>query len=214
MAAVALRCRRWLDGWMLALVLAACAGPAPPLMSPFQATRNYGYSDEPLGEGRYRITYVGPYQRTLRGPSAENAANAGASTRAVDFAMWRAAQLATAQDYAGFSASNIQSGIDTVVADYYDPSFGPWHGPSFGPGSFPWGPTFAGPYWDWAPDPYAYARATATIDVELKRDPRAGDYDARDVVEQLRQHYPSAESSAVEHGAVPAMPPSAALSGG
>ena len=82
MAAVALRCRRWLDGWMLALVLAACAGPAPPLMSPLQATRNYGYSDEPLGEGRYRITYVGPYQRTIRGPSVENAANAGARTRA------------------------------------------------------------------------------------------------------------------------------------
>jgi hypothetical protein len=199
MTAMTVSWRNWLGGMAAALALTACAGPAPPLMSPLQVARNYGYSEVPIGDGRYRVSYLAPYYRTLRSPRSEDAASNAARTQALDFALWRAAQIATAQGYSGFSASNVRTDVKTVADDSYDPIYGPWYGPGFGPGPNWWGPSWASPYW--GPSPYVFERVEATVEVELKRDPGPGDYDARDVVAQLRQHYPGAESAAVQYGA-------------
>jgi hypothetical protein len=182
---------RW-SGVLAGMILLALAGcetiPPPPLMSSIASTGVYGYSEVQLGEARYDVSYQGQSRRTLRSPESLAATAAAERTQAHDFALWRAAQLALAQGYAGFSASNVRSNVNTVVEDY-DPLYGPWYGPGF----------YRYPYWNypygpyWAPSPYAFEQTSVTIEIQLRHAVSGGDYNAADVIAQLRSTYPGAE---------------------
>lgn len=190
--------RRWrvLGGAMLVTVaLAACQiVPPPPLMSPIQVAGEYGYSEVPLGPGRYDVTYVGPSRRSPRSPSAWRATGAAERTQAYDFALWRAAQLALALGYEGFRVSNVRSNVSTIVDNYDDFFYGPAFGPGFYAGPWPyrysgwWGPPLA-------PSPYAYQQTAVSLDAQLLHNPGPGDYNAADTVAQLRRTYPGAEGA-------------------
>lgn len=192
--------RRWriVGGAMLATVaLAACQiVPPPPLMSPIQVAGAYGYSDRPIGPGRFDVTYLGPSRRSLRSPASWHAAGAAERTQAYDFALWRAAQLALALGYKGFRVSNVRSNVSTVVDNYDQPFYGPAFGPGYPgpwPGPWPWRSDWWGP--GWAPSPYAYLQTAITIEVELLHAPGPGDYDAASTIAQLRRTYPGAEGA-------------------
>ncbi|HZS84097.1 MAG TPA: hypothetical protein VFA50_14580 [Stellaceae bacterium] len=184
---------------LLALALAACElAPSPPLMSPIQVAKYYGYSEVPIGNGRYDVSYLGPSHRSLRSPTAWEATSAAERTQAYDFALWRAAQIALAEGYAGFRTSNVRSNVNTFSDDYYDPFCGPW-GPWYGPGFYPhrfWGY----PYPYCAPSPYADQQTAVTIEVQLLHSLGPGDYNAADVIAQLRRTYPGAEGTTVPTG--------------
>lgn len=188
--------RRFRRGGFVALTIAlsACATqPAPPLMSPIQIAKSYGYSEVPLGDNRYEISYVGPYQRGARLSDGPRQAGAAERAQAFDFAVWRAAQIALAQGYVGFRVSNVRSNVNTVIDSYADPFYRPWYGPGIHPYSRPWEPPYWGPYG--GPSPYAYRQAEITIEATLLHDPGPGDYDAKDIVDQLRRTYPGAEGT-------------------
>jgi hypothetical protein len=189
--------RYWLAGCALAIGIAACAEPALPLLSPIELARRYGYSETPTGDARYRISYIGPYRRGIRSESNTAPAVDALRNQAIDFAMWRAAQIAGENGYRGFTASNVHTDLDTFVDDYYDPFYRPWYAPGSAFGPPPWGTSWVGSYW--GPSPYKYERAQATIDVQLRYDPDPGDYDAHDVVDQLRRRYPDAEGAVNWH---------------
>ena len=185
------RLTRWLGvlAGTIVLALAGCETiPSPPLMSAIASTGIYGYSEVPLGEARYDVSYLGPSRRTLRSPEGLAATAAAERTQAHDFALWRAAQLALTQGYAGFSASNVRSNVNTVV-DNYDPFYDPWYGPGF----------YRNPYWAypygpyWGPSPYAFEQTSVTIEIQLRPAVSGGDYNAADVIAQLRSTYPGAE---------------------
>ena len=90
----AARPRRWrrsIGCLALAGALSSCQiGSPPPLLSPIQATGEYGYADLALGDGRYQVSYVGPSQRSLRSPGARQEIDAAERTQAYDFALWHA----------------------------------------------------------------------------------------------------------------------------
>src|SRR5437660_10501808 len=91
-AAPSRRWRRWIGYLVLAGALSSCqTGPPPPLLSPLQASGEYGYSDLSLGDDRYQVSYSGPSQRTLRSEDAREQVKAAERTQALDFALWRAA---------------------------------------------------------------------------------------------------------------------------
>src|ERR1700680_4696640 len=94
------RWRHWLGMIALTAALAGCeTTPPPPLMSPLQVAKSYGYADAAVGDNRYQVTYVGPNRRSLRSVEARQAVGAAERTQAFDFALWRAAQIAIAQGF-------------------------------------------------------------------------------------------------------------------
>src|SRR5476651_386322 len=93
------RWRYWSGCLVLAGALSACAVRPPPLLSPLQATGEYGYADLALGDNRYQVSYAGPSQRSLRSPDAREQISAAERTQAYDFALWHAAQIALAQGF-------------------------------------------------------------------------------------------------------------------
>jgi hypothetical protein len=205
MPGLSLSGRAWLGIPALAAGLAACdTTPSPPAMSPLTVARYYGYTDVPLGDARYQVSYVGPYRRSLRSPGPVQETSAAQRTMVYDFALWRAAQLAEAQGLPGIRISNVRSNVNTYSDSYYDTVYGPGFYPY---GGYPFGPRWGGPYW--GPSPYVYQQAEVMLDAQLLRSPVGGDYIASDVIDQLRQTYPGAEGLPAQAPANPA-PPEAA----
>jgi hypothetical protein len=191
MAELTRRYGRGIGLLVVLVILADCAiSPSAPLMSPIQVAGTYGYSEVPVGGNRYAVSYTGPSQRTLRSPNARQQTAAAEHTQAYDFALWRAAQIALAQGMRGFRVGNVHTNVETLVDDYYDPYYGP--------GLFThrrlWG---RAPYWGpyGGSSPYAFQQTSVTVDVTLLQFIAAGDYDARETIEQFRKIYPGAEGT-------------------
>ena len=170
-----------------AALLGGCVtAPPPPLLTPLAVAGRFGYAETALGGDRYAVTYVAPSRLTSPyGPAREIDAQA-TRTLAFDMAVWRAAQIAQAQGFAGFRISDRRSDVDT----YPDPFYEPWD---------PWPcwecRRFGFPYY---PDPYrgspfVYLQTRVTIIVQMLHDPGPGDYKAEDTIAQLRLTYPGAE---------------------
>jgi hypothetical protein len=171
------------------LLLAGCAtGPAPPLLSPLAQVGKYGYAETKVASGRYEVSYLGPPRRTSRFAEGRRGDELAARTQAYDFAVWRAAQIALQENYAGFRVGQTHSNIDTYVEDYADPFFDPFWGPYWYRRD-----AFAYPFYPYTRTTYAYLQARVTIDVTLLHNPGPGDYLARDAITQLRRTYPGAE---------------------
>lgn len=168
----------------LALLGGCVTGPPPPLLTPLAAGGNFGYAETPLSGDRQTVTYVAPSRLTNSyGPAREADAQA-TRTLAFDMAVWRAAQLAEAQGFAGFRVSDRRSDSDTYPDPFYDP-WDPW--PCWGCRRFGF------PYDAYRGSPYAYLQTRVTITVEMLHDPGPGDYKADDAIAQLRRTYPGAE---------------------
>src|SRR5690606_23146247 len=94
----------------LTLLLGACqSAPAPPLMSPIEATRSYGYAERQLAPDRWEVTYVGPIRNTSRFPGPREADEAAARAQVFDLMLWRAAQIAQHEGYHGFRVEQTRS---------------------------------------------------------------------------------------------------------
>ncbi|HEX7969432.1 MAG TPA: hypothetical protein VF502_14525 [Stellaceae bacterium] len=171
----------------LALLPTGCAtGPQLPLLTPIAVAGSFGYSEIRISDDRYMVTYVAPPGLTSAYGTAREADAQAARTLAFDMAVWRAAQIAEAQGFAGFRIIDRRSDVDTYAVPYYDPwdPWGCWECRRFG---FP-------SYHDPFPySPYAYLQARVTITVQMLHDPGPGDYKAAAVIEQLRRTYPGAD---------------------
>lgn len=181
---------RWRHG-LAALVglmlLGGCvSGPRLPLLTPLEVGGSFGYTATPLGGDRHAVTYVAP-SRVTSAYGAARAADAQASrTLAFDMAVWRAAQIAEAQGFAGFRVSDRRSDVDTYPDPFYDP-WDPWPCWECRRFGFPYyRDPFRGPS-------FAYLQARVTITVQLLHDPGPGDYKAADAIAQLRRTYPGAD---------------------
>jgi len=192
-AARSRRRRQWIGCLVLAGALSACQiHPPAPLLSPIQATGEYGYAELALGDNRYQVSYTGPSQRSLRAPDVRQQVAEAERAQAFDFALWRAAQIALAQGFVGFRVSNVRTNVDSTADDYYDP----FYAPGFYPGR-PFGGAL-GPYWGpyGGPSPYLYTQTQVIIDVALLQSLGPGDYDARETIDRLSKAYPGATGPA------------------
>lgn len=180
---------------LAALLLSACAGPSLPLLSPVEQAKYYGYAEQPLGDNRYAVSYLGPSHLALSYWSARDQASEAARIQAYDFALWRAALIAQTAGYGGLRVTSRQADVDTIAQPaYYDSGF---YAP-FGPGSdmfhhgHPFGSAYDAGYY-YPPSPYARIQARARIDVELVHEPGPGDLKVQEVLGRLQQAYPGAD---------------------
>ncbi len=175
-----------------ALLAAACStAPPPPLYQPRDATRTYGYFEQQVAPGRYRVGYSAPVERTAAYDSIERKRETDRLIDlSYDLAMLRAAQLATAAGRPAFELSERENNVqvDTRVEAY------PYPG-----AIYPFGPYYR---YGWYPYPYAYGpyaggrdtfigvevQMTATLLDAL----RPGAFDARETLSRLLAKYPEA----------------------
>jgi hypothetical protein len=156
---------------LLIATLAGCETTRLPLMSPLQVARSFGYADTAIGDNRYQVTYVRPSSLTFLSRDIPQSVGADERTRAFDFAVWRAAQIAIAERLVGFRVVNVRSNVNVDVLQ--ERPSRRYRGPS----------------------PYAYQQAEVTIDAQMTLSPGSGDYVARDVINQMRRRYPEAEGA-------------------
>jgi hypothetical protein len=176
-------------------LLGACAsGPAYPLLTPVDVAQSFGFSDLRLPDGRYEVSYVAPPMQGYGYRFDQSPTERQGKSLAFDMAIWRAAQIAQAQGFKGFSVSDTKSNSDIQQrAGYYDD---PW-----GPG---WG---GGPYWGWHHRGYGWnefynppetsVQVEVRLAVTLTNDLKPGDYDAAAAIQQLRRTYPGADGAGV-----------------
>ena len=181
----------------LALVgvsLGSCAsGPSYPLLTPVDVARNFGFSDTRLPDGRYEVSYVAPAMQGFGYRYDQSPTEKQGKSLAFDMAIWRAAQIAQAQGFQGFSVADTKSNSDNQQRSaYYDDPWGP-----------DWGP---GPYWSRHRPPFGwgdYNPPETSVQVEVKlavalsNSLKPGDYNAADAIQQLRQTYPGADGGTV-----------------
>jgi hypothetical protein len=166
---------------LLAVLLAACsATPSPPrpAMVPLGSANDYGYSEVRLQDDRYQVSYISPRQRVSASRSDREAEVARERTRAHDFALWRAAQLAQEKGFVALEVleEHTDSDVDVTVGRGYrpDPFFygyygyrDPWYWRR------PWYPYRPGYFGDPFYDPfygpgYYYERPHASLRVSAR----------------------------------------------
>jgi len=172
----------------LGVLLGGCAtGPAYPLLTPIDVAHSFGFSDRRLADGRYEVSYVAPTLQGFGYRFDQSPAERQGKSLALDMAIWRAAQIAQAQGYQGFSVADTQSNSDIQQRSaYYD---GPW-GPGWGRHRAPFG-------WDAYNPPETSVQVEVKLAVALSNSLKPGDYNAADAIQQLRQTYPGADGGPV-----------------
>jgi hypothetical protein len=182
-----------------ALLLAACQlESSPPLLSPIDASHDYGYSEKPLGEQRYAITYQGPRRIAAAGPEADRSTSA-ALQQASDLAIWRAALLAKSAGYEGFRLTERQAEVNTHPGTAYNTATpcGPFQSSyqtdarhSLGGFAADYSHSFAEcNHTGTSP----WLQAHASIEIALLHAPGPSDYVADTVLSQMQQAYPGAD---------------------
>lgn len=176
----------------LGLLVTACAGPTPPLLSPLEHSQRHGYSDRDLAPDRLEVSYQGPrHRRPAPGPTmVPEPLVEPVRAEALDLATWRAAQLSLARGYKGLRVVERQSVVDARAEQTYaGADWGPW--PTW---RYPTGFVYGPPGYVGAS--YAYVQARATLTVQLVATPQGDDLDAAETIARLRAAYPGAEATA------------------
>lgn len=179
----------------LAAVLAACqATPRPPLLSPLDEAKRYGYTERELAPDRLEVSYLGPRHHVASYvPMPRDADTQSARSEAFDLASWRVAQLALTRGYAGFRIVDRDTQVDSTPEAFYA---GPeWGGPVW---RYPGGLTYGAP--GFYATPYLRIQVRTTLTVVLLRTLEPGDEDAHAVIERRRAARPHAEAAAPPAG--------------
>ena len=191
----------WL-GLAAAVLLSACAvgapPPQPPLMSPLSATGRYGYADQQIGRGRYKISYTGPSVRTASNrPGRADDAKA-AKAEAYDLALWRAAQVALDDGYGGFAIDHQDHEVEVTVNQGSYPYRWPYYGFRYGRYGHRFGylgyPRFGYGYPGYPLYRYTTLRATVTLSVAMRKEAGPDDFDAAATAARKAAKYPAAAS--------------------
>ena len=182
------RTRRLFARSILALILvtglAACAtGPNPPLMSPLSPGVDYGYTEEAIGDGRYKITYATPGLRTALDRDLREDDTTWARALALDLATWRAAELARAEGFKAFRIDDRRVEIEVVSYD---------DAPRF-PDTYlgqPLGATRYPPHGLMRPLRSAWLQARAILTITLTPEPGDDALDAQKTIARMSRKHP------------------------
>jgi hypothetical protein len=170
------------------LVFASLAAACAPQRSledlyvPLGVGAGYGYTEEPVGERRFKIAYDTPVSTafTYAGPAGKREANSELA-RAFDLALLRAAEIALANGAPAFRVADRLNDVD--VRNYVawrDPFYYPhWRRPWWG---------YPSPYHAYAED-YATLDARVTLTVDLLPTLESGAYDALRTQSEIRARY-------------------------
>jgi hypothetical protein len=163
-----------------AAALAACAevSPYPLMVAQADSPDSYGYSDERLDEGLYRVTYAGPNLRTetIRPQWVERAARHAEDT-AYELALWRAARLSLQRGYPAFRVTEIFGDLKShIVGRDYTTAFNSADLNTV----MPFFPNYYSATYFWP---------EVTLTVEMSHEVGAEAFDAKEMAERLEQKY-------------------------
>jgi hypothetical protein len=182
---------RLLVGALALLSLMACTTqPQPPLMSPLAEARIYGYTDNLIRPGLYKVSYTSPPIGTSSSRSGREKDTEIAKSQAYDLALWRAAQLALQDNYEGFRIDNTDDEVEVTVHEGYYPSYRPYF--------YPYRPYYPGPYYgsfgypSYSSYRYTTVQAITTLIVALRKTVGVGDFNAAETAKRLARKYPNA----------------------
>jgi hypothetical protein len=153
-------------------------------MSAWDEESGFGYSERNIENSRLEVTYVGPFLRTqLRATSREDDIKR-ARARAEDLALWRAAELAMAGNYAALKIEHTRS--DVTVESYDENPHIVRYGLSHSQGRYRY-------IQSRTPElRSAWLRAKAVITVILNRKPGENDLDAARTVDRMAKKHAGA----------------------
>src|SRR6185369_8312598 len=107
---------------LMALLLSACATPAPPkpAMAPFGLNGDFGYSERDLGIGKdgaqkIEVTYRGAVVKVDPSNPREDFRNKIELDKAYDLALWRAAQIASERHKAAIKVDHDSKNSDVEI---------------------------------------------------------------------------------------------------
>ncbi len=177
----------------LMLMIGACAPRFErPLMSPMDTERgyweNYGYAEEEIAPGRWKITYLSRDEGTFPFRDRRDRLAARLSQEAFDFALWRAGELALENGFDAFRLEKEERDLREHIVG---------REPDMFPGGDPYDLRFI------PISPYFYSavwiQVTMTLTIEMLEGGivgvpgQLGDvYDAKDVIERSGAKYPTA----------------------
>ncbi len=103
----------------VATVLAACeTPPARPLMSAWEASTGFGYSERRLDKARFEVSFTTPFVRTVVRKDQRKRDTARIRALAYDIGLWRAAEIALREKFVAFEVEDKQG--DVVIERYDD----------------------------------------------------------------------------------------------
>jgi len=177
-------------------LMAGCAAtPTPPLLSPIQVGHNFGYSERPIDDTHWVVSYVTPEQQGHSARFGEPPLDAHAKALAFDLALWHASQIAESRGYAGVSVVDRHFNTDSYSMSNY-PSDPYWIGgfhaqnPDGFFGRFGWGGAWSS---NLSPSPDSDVQVEAKLAVILTNDLKPDDFRAADTINRLRATYPGAD---------------------
>jgi len=170
--------------------LAACqpSAPQPPMLSPLEQAKRYGYADHTLTPDRIEVTYFGPRRAVASfAPNPSDAETLPARTEALDLATWHAADIALARGFKGIRIVDREVHVDSTPGSFYAAP-GMDLAPTWRyPGGFIYGPQ------GYFPPASTYVQVRTTVTVALVNDLAPGDLDAAATIDRLRAAHPGAE---------------------
>lgn len=173
-----------------AAVLSACVAGMPiPAYSPIEVGLSFGYSDEPLSDTRFRVTYLAPMRTSYAYDGAQRTRESQRQIAfAYDMAVWRAADLALAKGFPAFRVSERDNDarVDLRYEYFDDGPYGPFfhHRGHFHYG--PFGSIFAPGYYD----RYALLSARVTIVTDVAEPAAPDSLDVRGTLDRMYRKYP------------------------
>jgi hypothetical protein len=188
---------------ILALALASCQSAPPlPALSPLDQAKHFGYVERDVGPDRVEVTYVGARRKLMSyAPTPRDPEAAAARAEVLDFATWRAAEIARARGFPAFRVVDRQADVDSYPeAAAAGPAWGAspyWRSPGlvYGPPGF------------YYAVPYVWIQAHAVLTVQLVREPQADDQDAAAAIARLGAAHPGADGPSAPVAPAPSVVP-------
>ena len=171
----------------MAVAVGGCTTSTPYQPLSASSATSGGYTDQQLGEGRYRVAFAGNMLTTRE--------------RVESYLLFRAAELTREQGYDWFVVVDHEMDHEIERQVRPDPSYRPWYGLQYGdwrpywryqsPGDNwrDWDPYHGDPFWTRDVDVMTIERFEATSEIRLGRGPVPAGEDramlARDVIAQI-----------------------------
>lgn len=189
----------------LAGFVTACqSAPQLPLMTPKEIAGDFGYTDQTLGDDRFRVSYQTPRRQTEFSESDREKDTERVLALARDLALWRAGELAQSKGRKGFNVIETRNDVqyDRQRHTYYSPAFpAPYYpyGPYYGHRRYDHRFGYGYPYYPYYDMPIDYSgvwvQATVILDIELTDDPGPNGFLAREIIDNMKARYPTAYAS-------------------
>lgn len=179
---------------LAAVVLAGCTAiPSYPLYTALSVAGTFGYSEQPISQTRFKVTYTAPVRRTyIYGGIQHKRDMEYLKGLAYDMALRRSAEVTLANGYKFFKVLQRNNDVQTEISHdyywepyYYDPFYYHHGHPYYRYPRYPYYPYYGDPYYR----PYTLLAVKVTLLIEMRHTSSNGTFDAQATRQRVIRHY-------------------------